>query len=108
MTGCCVGLAALHAVIVADFVLIAGLGMVLLAALPVMLELIEQRMGASGGVATAILLLAGNGGGLIVAVLVSLVTGVPVIAFLILAALSLYGVTPARRLALTARQHVHV
>ena len=94
----CLLLALAHSVAGADFVLVPGIGLVLLAALPVMLELIEREMGAAGGVATGILLLAGNGGGLVVAVLVSLVTGAPVIAFLLLALTVLCGVRPARRL----------
>ncbi|HET9073576.1 MAG TPA: MFS transporter [Solirubrobacteraceae bacterium] len=93
------GLAALHPVVAAGFVLVPAIGLVLLAALPVMLELIEREMGASGGVATGILLLAGNAGGLLVAVLVSLCTGTPWLAFMLLGLVAALGVVPARRLA---------
>jgi predicted MFS family arabinose efflux permease len=96
--GCCLALlAVVHAQIVADFVLIAAIGFVLLAALPVMLELIERRMGALGGVATGMLLLAGNAGGLIIASIVDALTGVPVAAFLVLAAVGIVGLPAARR-----------
>ncbi len=93
----CVGLAILHRVVVADFVLIAGLGFVLLAALPVILELTERRMGNSGGVATGIILLVGNAGGLAVAVLVGALVDLPAVAFLVMAAVMLLGLPAARR-----------
>ena len=76
-------LAIAHAVAAFDFVAIAAVGFLLLAALPVILELTERRMGSAGGVATGILLLMGNLGGLIVAVAVGLVSGTPVAAFLL-------------------------
>jgi predicted MFS family arabinose efflux permease len=98
VSACCGLLAVSHASAVADFVLVAAIGLILLAALPVMLELIERRMGAAGGVATGILLLAGNGGGLVVAVIVSLCTGTPWVAFLVMGAVAFSGVGPARRL----------
>jgi hypothetical protein len=63
-----------------------------------MLELVERKMGASGGVATGILLLAGNAGGLGVAVVVGLLVHLPPVAFLVLAGVALYGLRPARAL----------
>lgn len=106
VSGCCVLLALVHATVALDFVLVAGIGLILLAALPVMLELIERRMGEVGGVATGILLLAGNAGGLIIAVVVSLCTGTPWVAFLLLGIVALYGVVPARRLTRSVPQPV--
>jgi predicted MFS family arabinose efflux permease len=97
--GCCTLLAVVHASRPADVVLIAAIGFVLLAALPVMLELVERRMGALGGVATGILLLAGNAGGLIVAVIVDVAVNSPPVAFLILAVVAIGGLPAARRLA---------
>ena len=97
VASCCVGLAILHPLIAADFVLIAALGFVLLAALPVMLELTERRVGASGGVATGIILLIGNAGGLLVAVIVGALIDFPAVAFLVLAAVILLGFPAARR-----------
>jgi predicted MFS family arabinose efflux permease len=90
-------LAVVHSRIAADFVLIIAIGFVLLAALPILLELAERRAGASGGVATAILLLAGNVGGLLVAVLIGALTDQPGIAFAVLAACMLGGLPAARR-----------
>ena len=97
VAACCTGLAILHPVAAADFVLIAALGFVLLAALPVMLEMTERRMAASGGVATGIILLIGNAGGLVVAVIVGALVDLPTIAFLVLAAVVLMGLPAARR-----------
>ena len=97
VAACCTGLAILHPVAAADFVLIAALGFVLLAALPVMLEMTERRMGASGGVATGIILLIGNAGGLVVAVIVGALVDLPTMAFLVLAAVVLMGLPAARR-----------
>ncbi len=106
VSGCCVLLAILHHAEALDFVFVPAIGLILLAALPVMLELIERRMGSAGGVATGMLLLAGNAGGLVVAVIVSLCTGAPWIAFLVLGLVTLYGVRPARQLTRTVPQSV--
>jgi len=97
VSGCCVGLAVLHRLVAADFVLIAAIGFVLLAALPVMLELTERSMGASGGVATGTLLLVGNAGGLLVAILVGALVDLPAAAFVVLAIVILLGLPAARR-----------
>ena len=99
VAACCGGLALLHRVVPLDFVLIAAIGFVLLAALPVMLELTERRMGASGGVATGVILLVGNLGGLLVAVLVGALVDRPAVAFLVLGAVVLLGLPAARRVA---------
>jgi predicted MFS family arabinose efflux permease len=90
-------LAAVHSRIVADFILIIAIGSVLLPALPILLELAERRMGASGGVATGILLLAGNVGGLLVALVVGALSDQPSLAFAVLAACMLGGLPAARR-----------
>jgi predicted MFS family arabinose efflux permease len=94
---CMAVLSIVHPVTVADFVVIAAVGFLLLAALPVILELTERRMGSAGGVATGILLLMGNLGGLLVAVAVGLVSGIPVVAFLLLAGVTICGLPIARR-----------
>jgi predicted MFS family arabinose efflux permease len=94
---CCVLLALVHSVVVADFILIAAVGFVLLAALPVLLEMTERNMGALGGVATGILLMAGNAGGLIVAIVVGIVDHMPAVAFLVLAFVIFCGIPAARR-----------
>jgi predicted MFS family arabinose efflux permease len=95
--GCCVLLALLHSTVVADFILIAAVGFVLLAALPVMLEMTERSMGSLGGVATGMLLMAGNAGGLIVAIIVGIVDHMPTVAFLVLAFVIICGIPAARR-----------
>jgi predicted MFS family arabinose efflux permease len=97
---CMVVLSFVHPVTAADFAVIAVVGFLLLAALPVILELTERRMGSAGGVATGILLLMGNLGGLIVAVAVGLVSGVPLAAFLLLAGVAICGLPIARRVRL--------
>ncbi len=97
VSGCCVGLAILHRVVAADFVLMAAIGFVLLAALPVMLELTERRMSASGGVATGTLLLVGNAGGLLVAIIVGALVDVPALAFVAFATVMLLGLPAARQ-----------
>jgi predicted MFS family arabinose efflux permease len=97
VAGCCGGLAVVHSVVVADYVLIAAIGFVLLAALPVILELTERRMGASGGVATGVILLVGNLGGLLVAVLVGVLVDLPAVAFVVLGSVVLLGLPAARQ-----------
>ena len=60
------------------------LGVALLGALPVLLELTERRTDAASG--AALIWLAGNTGGIVVAVLVQASTGRPTVAFALLAA----------------------
>ena len=98
VSGCFAVLAGAHALIGADFALIAAIGYLLLAGLPVMLELAERTMGAAGGVVTGILLLAGNAGGLAVAVAIGALDNNPAIAFTVLAVIALAGLPAARRL----------
>jgi predicted MFS family arabinose efflux permease len=77
-----------HAVAV-DAVALVAIGLLLLTLLPVILELSERRAGASAGTVTALMWLAGNAGGLVVAVLVALLVHHPLAAFVALAAISL-------------------
>ena len=106
VAACCALLAIVHPSRVADYVVVAALGFVLLASLPVMLELIERRMGASGGTATGILLLIGNLGGLLVAIVVGILVNTAVAAFLVLALVAIAGLPAARRVVdIPARQH---
>lgn len=83
----------------AGYVALVAVGLVLLPALPVLLELIEARTGAHAGAATALLWLAGNAGGVVVALLVQIVEGTPAAAFALLAAASLVALPLARQLA---------
>lgn len=80
----CLLLAAVPGV-VAGGVTLTVLGLLLLPALPVVLELAERRAGAAGGAATAVLWLAGNAGGIIVALIVQVLQASPAAAFVALA-----------------------
>jgi hypothetical protein len=75
-----------------DAVALVPIGLLLLTDLPVILELSERRAGASAGTVAALLWLAGNAGGLVVALLVQLLVHHPTPAFLLLAAVSLCAV----------------
>jgi predicted MFS family arabinose efflux permease len=72
-----------------DAIVLVPIGLLLLTDLPVILELSERRADASAGTVTALLWLAGNLGGLVVALLVQLLVHHPTPAFLLLAAVSL-------------------
>lgn len=61
----------------------AFLGLLLLATLPIVLEMVEARTGAAASTATALIWLAGNAGGVILSVVVGFVIGSPTIGFII-------------------------
>lgn len=67
---------------------IALSGFLMLACLPVILEIAERRAGSAGISATALIWLSGNAGGIVIALLVQTVVHQPLIAFLLLAAIS--------------------
>jgi predicted MFS family arabinose efflux permease len=69
-----------------DAVMLGVMGTLLLTDLPVILELAERRAGNDGGTVAALMWLAGNAGGVVVAVLVQALVHHPVPAFLLLAA----------------------
>jgi hypothetical protein len=77
---------------------IAVMGVVLLPALPVILTAAEQLAGAAAGTAGAIVWMAGNLGGLVVALLVQVLVHHPLAAFLAMAAVSLLGLPLIARL----------
>ncbi len=81
-------LAVAHAVAV-DAVVLTATGLLLLTLLPVLLELSERRARGSAGTVTSLLWLAGNAGGLVVALLVGALVHHPTVAFVALAAVSL-------------------
>ncbi len=66
----------------------AVIGFLMLAALPVILEISERRAGAAGTSATALIWLSGNAGGIVIAILVQIVVHQPVVAFLLMAAIA--------------------
>ena len=74
------------------------MGATLLPALPIVLTTIEQLAGAAAGTAGAIIWLAGNLGGIVVALLVQGLVHEPTAAFLALAAVALLGLPAAARL----------
>ncbi|MFF0345210.1 MFS transporter [Kribbella sp. NPDC004875] len=80
------------------FVAITLIGLLLLPALPIVLELVERRTGEAEGTAAGLIWMAGNLGGLVVAVIVGLLVGHPTAAFLVMAAIALIAVPGARAL----------
>ena len=84
----------------------AGLGvvgLVLLPALPVLLELLETRCGAHAGAATALLWLAGNAGGVVIALGVQAVVSAGATSFTLMALVALAALPLARQLAVRLR-----
>ncbi|MET9269057.1 MFS transporter [Kribbella sp. NPDC003557] len=84
--------------VVTGFVAITLIGLLLLPALPIVLELVERRTGEAEGTAAGLIWMAGNLGGLIVAVVVGLLVDHPSAAFLVMAAIALIAVPGARSL----------
>jgi predicted MFS family arabinose efflux permease len=74
------------------------IGLLLLPALPVILTATERLAGSSAGTAGAIVWMAGNLGGLVVALLVQVLVHDPLAAFLAMAVVSLLGLPLATRL----------
>jgi predicted MFS family arabinose efflux permease len=77
---------------------IAAIGIALLPALPVILTRTEQLAGAAAGTAGAIVWMAGNLGGLVVALLVQGLVHHPATAFVAMGAIALLGLPLAARL----------
>jgi predicted MFS family arabinose efflux permease len=94
-------LALVHAPVVLGLVL-ACMGLLLLATLPVVLEVVERRAGPASGTAAALLWMAGNAGGLVVTVVLAPLLDHPEAAFLVLAAVALLGLPILSRLHPTA------
>jgi predicted MFS family arabinose efflux permease len=78
-------------------VVMALMGAAMLPALPVILTLAERLAGAGAGTAGAIVWLAGNLGGLVVALIVQALVHEPVAAFVVLAVIVLFGLPLAGR-----------
>ena len=90
-------LAVVHVVFAIGLVL-AAMGLLLLATLPIVLEVTERRAGPASGTAAALLWMAGNAGGLVVTGVLAPLLKQPSIAFLVLAGVALLGVPVLRRL----------
>ncbi|MGW6198002.1 MFS transporter [Kribbella sp. NPDC055110] len=80
------------------FLSITVIGLLLLPALPIVLELVERRTGEAEGTAAGLIWMAGNLGGLVVAVVVGLLVDHPLAAFLVMAVIALIAVPGARAL----------
>ena len=76
----------------------ALIGLVLLTALPVILTMVEQRAGDAGGTATGLVWLAGNAGGIVVALAVQSALDRPWVSFVIMAVVMALGLPVASRL----------
>ncbi|MGH3470068.1 MAG: MFS transporter, partial [Thermocrispum sp.] len=81
-------------------VLVIGFG--LLPLMPIVLDLVERRAGEAHGTAAGLVWLTGNLGGLLVSTAVGLLTGRPLLAFLLMAACALVAVPLLR----TIRPHL--
>ncbi|TCO44053.1 putative MFS family arabinose efflux permease [Kribbella antiqua] len=93
----CVLLALLPGV-VTGFVAITLIGLLLLPALPIVLELVERRTGEAEGTAAGLIWMSGNLGGLLVAVVVGLLVDHPTAAFTVMALIALAAVPGAHAL----------
>lgn len=76
---------AVHPSMATALPVLAIIGALLLTDLPIILELAERRAGSAGGTATGLLWLAGNLGGLLLALLVQVLVHRPTAAFVVLA-----------------------
>jgi predicted MFS family arabinose efflux permease len=96
----CVGCVALGVIpsLAGRAVVIVAMGVMLLPALPVILTSTERLAGSAAGTAGAIVWMAGNLGGLVVALLVQILVHHPLAAFIAMAAVSLLGLPLAARL----------
>jgi predicted MFS family arabinose efflux permease len=86
------------------YVSLGVIGLVLLPALPVLLELLETRTGVHSGAATALLWLSGNAGGVVVALAVQAIVHHPAASFGLLAAVGLLAMPLVRQFAVRLRQ----
>lgn len=84
--------------VVTGFVAITLIGLLLLPALPIVLELVERRTGEAEGTAAGLIWMAGNLGGLVVAIVVGLLVDHPSAAFLVMAGVAAIAVPGARAL----------
>jgi predicted MFS family arabinose efflux permease len=96
----CIGCVALGVIpsLAGRAVAIVAIGAMLLPALPVILTSTERLAGSAAGTAGAIVWMAGNLGGLVVALLVQILVHHPLAAFIAMAAVSLLGLPLAARL----------
>jgi predicted MFS family arabinose efflux permease len=84
--------------VITGFITITLIGLLLLPALPIVLELVERRTGEAEGTAAGLIWMSGNLGGLLVAVVVGLLVDHPFAAFLVMGVIALVAVPGARSL----------
>ncbi len=96
IVGCTV--LALVRVIAVDALMLVPMGMLLLVDLPVLLELSERSAGAAAGTVASLLWLAGQLGGLVIALLVQALVHHPTAAFLLLAGVGVLALPLLARL----------
>jgi predicted MFS family arabinose efflux permease len=106
-TAGCVGLAVTPGVAV-GFTAMTAIGFFMLSAMPIVLEMVERRAGPAQGTATALIWIAGNLGGLVVATVVGALVHRPAVAFLICAVAALTAVPLLRGLRADVRLIVNV
>jgi predicted MFS family arabinose efflux permease len=75
-------------------VAVAVIGFFLVTSLPVLLELTEMRAGANSGSASALIWMAGQGGGIVIAVIIQVVVHHPTLSFLLMALAGLAALLP--------------
>ncbi len=80
--------------LVVGLVVFSVVGLLLLPALPIVLELTERRSGESEGSAAGLIWLAGNLGGIVLAAVIGVVVDHPAPAFLLLAGATLLAGVP--------------
>ncbi|MEV6282785.1 MFS transporter [Kribbella sp. NPDC051770] len=80
------------------YLAITTIGVLLLPALPVVLEIVERQTGEAEGTAAGLIWMSGNLGGLLVATAVGLMVNHPTPAFLVMAAIALIATPGARAL----------
>lgn len=90
-------LSVVHEVVLVGAIL-AAMGLLLLATLPIVLEVMERRTGSASGTGAAVLWMAGNAGGLVVTGVLAALLDWPAAAFLVLAAVSLLGLPVLARM----------
>ena len=84
--------------------ILVAVGLLLLPALPILLTAAEQLAGPAAGTAGAIVWMAGNLGGLVVALIVQILLHHPLAAFVAMGAVSLLAAPLATRIARSARE----
>ncbi|MGH3322098.1 MAG: MFS transporter [Streptosporangiaceae bacterium] len=99
VAGC--GVLAVAPGLVSGVIVLALVGLLLLATLPVVLELVERRAGPAAATGAALMWLFGNAGGLVVALLVQTLVNRPTAAFVLLAVVAGATTVVSRTPALT-------